>query len=197
VRVLDLGCGSGRDLAAWGVTASDQVTGLDVEKTRLLVAKARFGNRLYVQGAGECLPFRNETFELIVSGVALPYMNIPQTLAEVFRTLVPGGRVSLSLHPPSFTITELLHKAVPKPIPTIFCVYVFANGLFFHLTGRTCGFRKGRTESFQTARGMRIALKRAGFVEVAFRRGSGPVGETFMVEARRSSTGTLVALPAA
>jgi ubiquinone/menaquinone biosynthesis C-methylase UbiE len=198
VRVLDLGCGSGRDLARWGVSASDQVTGLDIEKTCLLLAKARFHNRTYVQGAGECLPFRNESFDRIVSAIALPYMNIPATLAEAFRTLVPGGRVSLSLHVPSFTVTELLHKALPRPIPSLFRLYVFANGLFFHLTGRTCGFLRSRTESFQTERGMRIALNRAGFVDVSFCRGTGPVGETFIVEATRSlSRGTRAACRAA
>ena len=197
MRVLDLGCGSGRDLVRWGVTALDQVTGVDIEKTSLLLAKARFPNRTYVQGAGECLPFRDESFERIVSAIALPYMNIPETLAEVFRTLVPGGRVSLSLHPPRFTIAELRYN-LPKPIPTVFRLYVFANGLFFHVTGRTCGFLRSRTESFQTERGMRIALSRAGFVDVSFHRGTGPVGETLTAEAKRSpSRGTPAAHPPA
>lgn len=196
MRVLDLGCGAGRDLAAWGITASDQVTGLDIDNTCLFVAKVRFSRRHFVHGAGECLPFGNESFERIVSAVALSYMDIPRALAEACRTLVPGGRFSVSLHPPSFTITELLHNALPKPIPTAFRLYVFANGLFFHVTGRTLGFLTGRTESFQTQRGMRIALKRAGFANVSFRWGTGRVGKTFIVEARRSeSRGTLTALP--
>jgi ubiquinone/menaquinone biosynthesis C-methylase UbiE len=198
VRVLDLGCGSGHDLVGWGVTASDQVTGLDIDNTRLLLAKVRFCTRLYVQGDGECLPFRNESFERIISTVALPYMNIPKALAEACRILVPGGRLSVSLHPPSFTVSELLHNALPKPIPTIFRLYVFANGLFFHVTGRTRGFLRGRTESFQTQRGMRIALKRAGFVHVSLHWGTGRLGKTFIVDARRlESKGTLTALPAA
>lgn len=185
MRVLDLGCGFGRDLAGWGVTASDKVTGLDIERSLLMRAKARFCNRVYIQGRGECLPFRNESFERIVCSVALPYMNIPQALAEACRTLVPGGRLSLSLHPLSFSMTELLHNALPKPIPTAFRVYVVANGLFFHVTGKTLGFLSGRTESFQTARAMGIALNRAGFVDVSFCRGTGPIGRTFIAEARR------------
>jgi ubiquinone/menaquinone biosynthesis C-methylase UbiE len=198
MRVLDLGCGSGRDLVAWGITASDHVTGLDIERSFLLRARVRFCNRPYVQGRGECLPFGNESFERIVCVVALPYMNIPIALAEACRTLVPGGRLSVSLHTPSFTITELLHNALPKPIPTLFRIYVFANGLFFHVTGKTLGFLRGRTESFQTERGMRIALNRTGFVDVSFRQGTGPFGKTVIVEARRSeSRRTLTALPAA
>ena len=196
MRVLDLGCGSGCDLAAWGVTASDQVTGLDIDNTCLFLAKARFSRRHYVRGAGECLPFGNDSFERIVSAVALPYMDIPRALAEACRTLVPGGLLSVSLHPPSFTITELLHSALPKPIPIAFRLYVFANGLFFHMTGRTLGVLRCRTESFQTQRGMQIALRRAGFGNVSFRSGSGRFGKTLTVEARRSESGSTV-LPAA
>jgi len=183
MRVLDLGCGSGVDLASWGVTASDQVTGLDIDAQRLALAKIRFPNRTYQQGTGECLPFAEESFDRVISTVALPYMNIQKTLAEIHRVLVPGGGLSLSLHLPSFTIAELLHHAFPKPIPTLFRLYVMANGILFHCSGRTVGFLRGRTESFQTERGMRIALNRAGFVNLSFRRATGSVGETFIVEA--------------
>jgi ubiquinone/menaquinone biosynthesis C-methylase UbiE len=113
-------------------------------------------------------------------------MNIQKTLSEIHRVLVPGGSLSFSLHPPSFTIAELLHKAIPNPVRTLFRLYVLANGLWFHGTGRTVGFLRGRTESFQTERGMKIAMSRAGFVDISFRRAPGPAGETFAVEARKS-----------
>jgi ubiquinone/menaquinone biosynthesis C-methylase UbiE len=184
-RVLDLGCGSGRNLASWGITASDEVTGLDIDDSRLAIAKVQFPNRTYVRGTGECLPFENESFARVISAVALPYMNIQRTLAEIHRILVPGGSLSLSLHLPSFTIAELLHHALPKPVPTLFRLYVLANGAVFHCSGRTVRFRKGRTESFQTERGMRVALNRAGFVNPSFSRATGPVGERFLVEARK------------
>jgi SAM-dependent methyltransferase len=186
MRILDLGCGSGQDLASWGVTASDEVTGLDIDGSRLAAAKLRFPNRTYLQGAGECLAFADESFDRVISGVALPYMNIQKALAEIHRILVPGGGLSLSLHLPSFTIAELLHNAIPKPVPTLFRLYVAANGLLFHCTGRTVGSLKGRTESFQTERGMRIALNCAGFVNPSFSRATGVVGERFLVEARKS-----------
>jgi len=184
MRVLDLGCGSAQDLASWGVTASDEVTGLDIDDNRLIAARVRFPNRTFLRGSGECLPFEDESFDRAISAVALPYMNIQKTLAEIHRVLVPGGRLSLSLHPPSFTIAELLHNAIPKPVPTLFRLYVMANGLLFQCTGKTFGLPNGRTESFQTERGMRIALNRAGFVKLSFRRETGPVAERFIVEAR-------------
>lgn len=184
MRVLDLGCGSGLDLVFWGVTAADEVTGLDIDESALAIAKERFPNRTYLHGAGEKLPFDDASFDRVISAVALPYMNIQKALAEIHRVLVPDGSVSLSLHLPSFTMAELLHHALPKPLPTLFRLYVMANGVWFHCSGKTAGFLNRRTESFQTERGMRVALNRAGFVNPSFRRMPGPVSEMFIVEAR-------------
>ena len=184
MRVLDLGCGPGEDLTPWGITPADEVTGLDIDEGSLAVARMRFPNRIYLNGSGEQLPFQNHSFDRVISAVALPYMNIQRALAEIRRILVPGGSLSLSLHLPSFTLGELRRHALPRPIPTIFRLYVMTNGLWFHLTGRTVGFLNRRTESFQTERGMRIALNRAGFVDPSFRRALGPAGEAFFVEAR-------------
>jgi len=89
-----IGCGSGLDLASWGVEASDEVTGLDIDDSRLAVARVRFPNRTYLHGAGERLPFEDESFDRVISAVALPYMNIQKrsqkftaslSLAAVFR----------------------------------------------------------------------------------------------------------------
>jgi ubiquinone/menaquinone biosynthesis C-methylase UbiE len=192
MRVLDLGCGSGLDLAAWGVIASDEVTGVDIDKSRLAAARLRFPKRAYQQCPGERLPFHAQSFDRVISSVALPYMNIQKTLSEVRRVLVPGGALSFSLHSPSFTFSELLHNAFPKPIPMLFRLYVMANGLWFHCTGRTAGFLRRRTESFQTERGMRIALHRAGFDNLSFSRrvasaGAASANKSFLVEANRSS----------
>jgi ubiquinone/menaquinone biosynthesis C-methylase UbiE len=76
--LLDLGCGSRQDLASWGVTAADEVTGLDIDDGRLAIAKVRFSNRPYLPGAGECLPFEDEGFDRVISALALPYMNISE-----------------------------------------------------------------------------------------------------------------------
>jgi hypothetical protein len=90
-------------------------------------------------------------------------------------------------------MAELLHNAIPKAMPTMFRLYVIANGLVFHFTGRVVGFLRGRTESFQTQRGMRIALTRAQFIDFSFRSGTGPVGKTFIVEARKPQSSDALA----
>ena len=195
MRILDLGCGSGRDLAAWNVAVLDKVTGLDIEGSGLAAAKARFPHRTYVQAAGERLPFADASFDRVISTLALPYMNIQKALAEIHRVLVSGGRLSLSLHLPSFTLYELLHNAIPKPVPTLFRLYVAANGIVFHCTGKTVGFPNGRTESFQTERGMRVALHRAGFVNPAFSRTTGKGGKRLLVDAQKPVAPAFCAAP--
>jgi len=185
MRVLDLGCGSGKSLVYWGVTASDQVTGLDIDESQLAVARERFPGRTYLRGAGESMPFAKETFDRVIAQVSLPYMNIQKALAEIHRVLVPEGSVSMRLHLPSFTLSELLHHSIPSPKATLFRLYVMANGVWFHCSGRTIAFR-GISESFQTERGMKIAFKRAGFSQFSFTRVPGRTGEGFQVEARKS-----------
>jgi ubiquinone/menaquinone biosynthesis C-methylase UbiE len=183
MRVLDLGCGFGVDSARWGIRASDEITGIDVDERKLEVARQRFPDRTYLHAAGERLPFPDHSFDRVISALALPYMDIPTALAEIQRILVPGGSLSVSLHLPSFTWAEL-RQTFPRPVPTVYRLYVLGNGMWFHCTGRTVKFMTGRIESFQTERGMRLALQRGGFANVAFGRAPSAGGEMFLVEAR-------------
>jgi hypothetical protein len=72
-----------------------------------------------------------------------------------------------------------LRTRKPRAVPTLFRLYSIANGCVFHFTGKTFQFVNGRTASFQTERGIKIALKRAGVGNVSCRREDG----RFFVEA--------------
>jgi ubiquinone/menaquinone biosynthesis C-methylase UbiE len=169
--VLDLGCGAGGPPLRSDFSPGDDVTGVDIDEARLALARQRFPQRAFLCARGESLPFADVSFDRVVSGVALPYMDIPRTLAEVRRILKPRGSVMFSLHPLHFTLGEF-SKAVPRPIATGFRLFVVANGLYFHLTGRILRVA-GKTESFQTRRGLRLALVRAGFESIEFKRPEG------------------------
>ena len=55
MRVLDLGCGFGLDPACWGVRASDEVTGIDVDERKLEVARQRFPSaRIWTPRENDC-----------------------------------------------------------------------------------------------------------------------------------------------
>lgn len=175
MRVLDLGCGTGNPPVRANLSPDDEVIGIDVNEQSLDIARKQFPARTFIRASGECLPFPDNGFDRVVSGIALPYMNIPRALAEVHRVLTVHGTVFFSLHSPRFTLAEL-KRAFPKPVATAYRCWVLLNGLVFHVTG--CNW----AESFQTERGMRIALERSGFCSVVFHR---PDGRLIVEAAKR------------
>lgn len=161
MKVLDLGCGSGLTPGKLNLPAEWQFIGADINHEAVAQAAHQFPDRTFVLAAGETLPFADAQFDRVIVNVALPYMNIPAALAEIYRVLRPNGRLWASLHPLRFTLSEL-RNAFPSSVATAFRFSVLINGFVFHLAGRNLG------ESFQTARGITIALKRAGFTPPLF-----------------------------
>ncbi len=184
MQVLDLGCGAGADLSSWKVSSDDPVVGVDINKASLVEARCQFPQRSYLCAAGESLPFPDACFDRVITSVALPYMNIPRALREIHRVLRANGRLSCSLHLPRFTLSEFFKNALPYPKASLFRLYVLLNGLVFHVSGTTMNLAR-KSESCQTERGMRLALKRAGFENASFRRWQGSAGPVFMAEAIR------------
>src|SRR5271155_1421817 len=154
MRVLDLGCGDGLTPDKLSLPLTWQIIGVDVKYASLSKAHMSFPHRAFVCSAAEKLPFSDASFDRVISNVALPYMIIPKALAEIYRVLAPGGTMLASLHPASFTLSEL-RNVLTKPRAASYRVWVLANGVVFHIAGRNFG------ESFQTERGIRIALRRA------------------------------------
>ncbi len=85
-RSLEVGVGTGRFASALGIRF-----GLDPAIEMLKLAKKR-GVKV-VAGVGEDMPFKGESFELVVSVVSICFVSEPQrVVGEVGRILVPGGR---------------------------------------------------------------------------------------------------------
>jgi len=173
MRILDVGCGTGGSR----IYEHADVVGIDIDPERVAVAQKKHPSAtFYAMSAEQMSSLPDNEFDEVVSNVALPYMNIPLALAEMHRVLKPGGAVHLTLHNPGFTLKEL-RRSFPRPKPTAFRLFVLANGLWFHLTGRVLHIAS-RSESFQTIRGIRKALERAGFAGLEF-----PPAKQFVVRA--------------
>lgn len=96
-RVLDLGCGTGTDLAA-ASTAAGWAVGVDLSTTMITAAARRSEGRFaLVTGDGQRLPFGAGSFDACSCRAVLVHTPAPeQTMAEIRRVLAPGGRVVLS-----------------------------------------------------------------------------------------------------
>lgn len=87
------GCGLGAYLAHLAPTAR-QAVGLDIEFERTQQAHA--AGPAVICGAGEALPFPTDTFDLVLSHEVLEHVQDDRrAIAEIVRTLRPGGRLVL------------------------------------------------------------------------------------------------------
>ena len=139
----------------------------------------RFGRTLtqavaFSAASAELLPFRSESFDVVIARVSLPYTRLSNSLAEIYRVLRPGGRFWTTLHPIDIPWKQATHANWKG---WIFFGYVVTNGLLFHATGRQFRFR-GRMESFQTSGGVTRELSRLGFKNIRDSK-----GRFFVVEA--------------
>jgi len=96
-RVLDLGCGTGRNLPLFGVAV--RAVGVDPCRELLLAAGRRAPGVPLVQARAEALPFRDGAFDTVVSGLVFCSVgDVPRGLAEVRRVLKPGGALRMLEH---------------------------------------------------------------------------------------------------
>jgi arsenite methyltransferase len=103
-RVLDLGSGGGIDvlLSARRVGPSGMAYGVDMTADMLQLARqnaARAGaaNVEFRQGQIEDLPLADASVDVVISNCVINLStDKPAVLAEMFRVLVPGGRIGIS-----------------------------------------------------------------------------------------------------
>lgn len=187
-RVLDVGCGAGQTLVASCLDAGVTAVGVDLDGGALRLGRAIDPRIRYVQARGESLPLPTAHFDLVISRVALPYMNQRAALAEMARVLAPGGALWLALHPACAVLAQLReHLRRGEWRPALRRLYALANGALFHLTGgelRAPGKGHARFESFQTPERMRLELEALGFEDIRMERRA-----FFVVTARRRAPG--------
>lgn len=103
-RVLDLGSGGGIDVLlsarrvgpdgfAYGVDMTDEMLAL-AEANK---AKADVANVEFRKGTIEDIPLADATVDVVISNCVINLsVDKPTVLAEMFRVLVPGGRIGIS-----------------------------------------------------------------------------------------------------
>ncbi len=103
-RVLDLGSGGGIDVLlsarrvgvtgfAYGVDMTDDMLSL----ARSNAAKAGVTNVEFLKGEIEAVPLAGRAVDVVISNCVINLsVDKPAVLAEMFRVLVPGGRIGIS-----------------------------------------------------------------------------------------------------
>lgn len=102
--VLDLGSGGGIDvlLSARRVGATGFAYGVDMtdemlELARANAAKAGATNVEFLKGTIEDIPLGDASVDVVISNCVINLsVDKPKVLAEMFRVLVPGGRIGIS-----------------------------------------------------------------------------------------------------
>lgn len=92
--VLDIGCGTA--LASGPLIENGyRVTGLDPSEAMLAHAKRRYPDAEWVIGTAEKLPFKDASFDAIVSAQIMHRVDRVAAMNEVMRVLRPGGVVGI------------------------------------------------------------------------------------------------------
>jgi len=92
-RILENGCGVGMYIEKLGQLGGE-VFGMEFDLERTFEAGSKFGN--VVNGAGEALPYKDCSFDVILSHEVIEHV-VDDVIAvrEMVRVLKPGGRIAL------------------------------------------------------------------------------------------------------
>jgi arsenite methyltransferase len=119
--VLDSACGLGESARLLAREYGCKVFGVDLSLTLARGAKSmrNGGDAHYLVGDGEHLPLRDDSFTAAVSECSLCLM--PESrmgLAEIFRALVPGGRIGVT----DFVVSGPLPSELEQTLMQFLCI---------------------------------------------------------------------------
>lgn len=126
-ETLEVGCGSA-NVSFLLAQKGYQTTLLDFSDEALTMAKQRFQlkkiNAKFISGDAESLPFKNDTFDLVMSFGLLEHFENPQrAISEMTRVLKPGGIFLSDILTKRFsalTIGKLLSLLIKIPYHLLF-----------------------------------------------------------------------------
>jgi ubiquinone/menaquinone biosynthesis C-methylase UbiE len=108
-KILDAGCGTGLLTLALlrAIRFPVSITALDLSQTSVVAARkslyysaGRKRDVTFAQGNLLCLPFADESLDLVVTSGAIEYVPLADGITELARVIAPGGHLlHLPVHP--------------------------------------------------------------------------------------------------
>ena len=180
-RVLDIGCGCGKNLAALtqkGVRAN----GIDpdasaVEYCRHLGLPAEVGS-------AEALPAADDSLDGCLLDGVLQFTDVPVALREIHRVLRPGGCVLIATQGTGYALYTMISR---RGKGRLFGLRIMVNAVIFRLFGRRLPGWWGDTLAF-TANHLNQLVRTVGFEVEATAEGRrfGTLGTFIYVKACKS-----------
>lgn len=105
-HVLDLGCGYGWHCQYAAEHGAAFVVGVDLSEKMLAVARQKnnFENVTYLHDSIDTVDFETESFDIVLSSLAIHYVEDFTKLAKnIAKWLTPGGQLIFSVEHPIFT----------------------------------------------------------------------------------------------
>ncbi len=157
-KVLDVGCGAGQQLLPFAEKKDSFCVGIDIAEEVGQVGKKVFekagfaGKGDFICSIGESLPFADESFDVVICRVALPYMDNRKAIGEISRVLKPNGKFFLKTHSPFFYLWSFKERLKMMSIKhLIYPIICLTGGTINLLSGKhpQGNFWKGK-EVYQT-----------------------------------------------
>jgi SAM-dependent methyltransferase len=187
-RVLDVGCGAGQELLPFVTKKNSLGVGIDVAPEvgragrELFAAHAPEAQVAFVRAAAEGMPFADESFDVTVCRIALPYMDNRRALREMARVLRPGGVLLLKIHNIRYYLGKLRDGVINlNLLSALHAVRVLTAGAIYHVAGRQPRSRFPSSETFQSAWLLRRELARCGLEIDRKLKGSNAATPSFVI----------------
>ena len=114
-RVLDVGCGTGRLVAALAERYGAKVWGVDPSPGMLDVARSRVPRGVGLKpGRAEELPFTDGWFERVTMMLVYHHVDAPRALTEIRRVLGADGRLAMLTFDPAQIRGYYLNRYFPS-----------------------------------------------------------------------------------
>jgi Methylase involved in ubiquinone/menaquinone biosynthesis len=121
-RILDVGCGTGATAELLALQSGTDVTGIDLHPKMVERASERArlsGNKFkIIPGSAEALPFKEASFDWVLSESVTAFTQARKSVAEYFRVLRPGG----TFFADEMTVERPLTPSESAPIKSLYGV---------------------------------------------------------------------------